>query len=70
MPILCIAGIKGKEKWISVCHGMNKCMQVWPWGEFEIYFVLFSTIRLKSEGNLLIIDFLEVFYFPSDFIGI
>ena len=41
--------------------------EVWPWNEFE-RFVVFSTIRLKASVNIFIRDFLEVFYFPSDFI--
>ena len=41
--------------------------EVWPWNEFE-RFVVFSTIRLKAEVNFFIREFLEVFYFPSDFI--
>ena len=31
-------------------------------------FVVFSTIRLKAEVNFFIREFLEVFYFPSDFL--
>ena len=42
-------------------------MEVWPWNEFE-RFVLFSTVRLKAEVNFFIREFLEDFYFPSDFI--
>ena len=40
--------------------------EVWLWNEFE-KFVVFSTIRLKSEVNFFIREFLVVFYFPSDF---
>ena len=39
--------------------------EVWPWNEFEKFFILFSTVRLKSEIKLIIWEFLEVFYFPS-----
>ena len=39
--------------------------EVWPWNEFEMFFVLFSTIRLKDEVNFLIREFLEVFFFPG-----
>ena len=35
--------------------------------EFEM-FVVSSTIRLKDEADFFIREFLEVFYFPSDFI--
>ena len=35
--------------------------------EFES-FVVFSTTRLKAEVNFFIREFLEAFYFPSDFI--
>ena len=35
--------------------------------EFEMFVVL-STIRLKGGADFFIRDFLEVFYFPSDFI--
>ena len=38
-----------------------------PWNEFE-KFVVFSTIRLKAEVNFFIKEFLEDFYFPTDFI--
>ena len=41
--------------------------KVWPWNEFE-KFVVFITIRLQGEVNFFIREFLEVFYFPSDFI--
>ena len=41
--------------------------EVWPWNEFESFDV-FSTIRLKAEVTFFIREFLEVFYFPSDFI--
>ena len=41
--------------------------EVGPWNEFE-RFVVFSTIRLKAEVNFFIREFLEGFYFPSDFI--
>ena len=44
--------------------------EIWPWNEFERYVVLFSTIRLKGEVNFFIRELLEVFYFPSAFIGI
>ena len=37
----------------------------WPWNEFE-RFVLLGL--LKGEVNFFIREFLEVFYFPSDFI--
>ena len=43
--------------------------EVWQRNEFEI-FVVFSTIRLKGEVNFFIGEFLEVFYFPSDFLVI
>ena len=43
---------------------------VWPWSEFERFFLLFSTIRLKSEENFFIRELLEFVYFPSAFIGI
>ena len=39
------------------------------WNEFEEFFV-FSTIRLKAEVNFFVRDFLEFFYFPSNFIGV
>ena len=39
----------------------------WPQNEFE-RLVVFNTIRLKGEGNFFLREFLEVFYFPSDFI--
>ena len=39
---------------------------VWPWNDFES-FVEFSTIRLQGEVNFVIKEFLEVFYFASDF---
>ena len=41
--------------------------EIWPWNKFE-KFVVFSTIRLKAKVNFFIREFLEVFYFPSDFI--
>ena len=40
--------------------------KVWPWNEFE-KFVVFSTIRLKSQINFFIREFLETFNFPNDF---
>ena len=40
--------------------------EVWPWNKFE-RFVVLSTIRLKAEVNFFIREFLEIFYFPSDF---
>ena len=46
---------------------MMSFMEVWLWNEFE-WFVVFSTIKLKTEVNFFIRKFLEVFYFPSDFI--
>ena len=41
--------------------------EVCSWNEFERV-VVFSTIRMKAELNFFIREFLEVFYFPSDFI--
>ena len=41
--------------------------EVWPWNEFK-GFDVFSTIRLKVEVNFFIREFLQVFYFPIDFI--
>ena len=41
--------------------------EVWLWNEFE-KFVVISTIRLKADVNFFIREFLEVVYFPSDFI--
>ena len=41
--------------------------EVWPWNEFKSFDV-FSTIRLKVEVNFFIREFLQVFYFPIDFI--
>ena len=38
----------------------------WIWKVFYI----FSTSRFKGEVNFFIKEFLEVFYFPSAFIGI
>ena len=46
---------------------MVSFMEVWLWNEIE-KFVVFSTIRLKVEANLFIREFVEIFYFPSDFI--
>ena len=46
---------------------MVSFMEVWLWNEFE-WFVVFSTIKLKAEVNFFVRKFLEVFYFPSDFI--
>ena len=40
---------------------------VWPGNEFE-RFVVFSTTKLKTEGNYLIKEVLEVFYFLIEFI--
>ena len=44
--------------------------EVWTWNKFENFFVLFSTIKLKGEVNFFIRKPLEIFYFPSAFIGI
>ena len=43
--------------------------EIWPWNEFE-RFAKFSIIRLKlkADVNFFIRKFLEVFYFPSNFI--
>ena len=41
--------------------------EVWSWNDLE-RFVVFGTIRLKGEVSFFIWEFLEVFYFPSDFI--
>ena len=40
---------------------------VWPRNEFE-RFVVFSTTKLKTEGNFFIKEVLEVFYFLIEFI--
>ena len=45
---------------------MVSVKKFWPWNEFERFF-LFSTFRLKVEVNFFVREFLEVFYFPSDF---
>ena len=41
--------------------------EVWPSNQFES-FAVFSTVRLKGEVNFFIGEFLEIFYFLSDFI--
>ena len=51
-------------------ENMVSFKEVWPWNELEKFVVLFSNIRLKGEVNFFIIEFLELFYFPSAFIGI
>ena len=51
-------------------ENMVSFKKVWSWNEFGRFVVLFSTIRLSGEVNSFIIEFLEVFYFPSAFIGI
>ena len=83
LPILCIQGFKGREKWISLAipdrkyisikafltENMVSFKEVWPWNEFERFVVLFSNIRLKGEVNCFIREILEVFYLLSAFIG-
>ena len=41
--------------------------EVWPWNEFE-RFIVFRAIMLKAEVNFFVREFLELFYFPGDFI--
>ena len=43
--------------------------EVWSRNEFE-RFVVFNSIRLKADVNFFIREFLEVFYFPGDFIAV
>ena len=66
-----------ERKYISIKAFLPENMvffkEVWPWNKFERFFVLFSTVRLQGEVNFIIFlirEFLEVFYFPSTFIGI
>ena len=44
-------------------ENVESLKEVWPRNEFES-FVIFSTIRLKSEINFFIREFMEVFHFP------
>ena len=61
------------RKYISIkaflTENMVSFKEVWPRNEFERFFVLFSTIRLKGEVYFSIREFLEIFYFPSVFTG-
>ena len=43
--------------------------EVLPSNEFKRIFCIINTIRLKGEENFFIAEILEVFYFPSAFIG-
>ena len=50
---------------------MASFKKIWAWNEFDSLFVSFSTVRLKSEVNFFIREFLKILYFPnSPFIGI
>ena len=48
-------------------ENMVSFKEAWPWNEFK-RFVVFSIFRWKGEVDFFIIEFLEVFYFPSAFI--
>ena len=78
LPILCAAGFRGRKKWITVYQTERlypwklswlRRKEVCAWNEFEKLFVSFSTVLLKCEVKFFIREFLEVFYFPSAFIG-
>ena len=62
------------RKYISIKAFLTKntvsFKEIWSWNEFDGFFAIFSTIRLKGEVNFFIRGFLEVFYFPSVFIGV
>ena len=51
-------------------ENMVSFKEVWAWNEFEGFLVSFGAVRLKGEINFFITEYLEVFYFPSAFIGI
>ena len=50
-------------------ENMVSFKKVCAWNEFEKLFVSFITVLLKCEVKFFIREFLEVFYFPSAFIG-
>ena len=80
LPILCIAGFKGREKWICLYQTENiypsklSWLRIWcPSRKFGnemnlkglLYLALLN--RLKAEVNFFIRELFEVFYFLSDF---
>ena len=42
--------------------------EVCPWNEFESWYLVLTVLGWKSGVNFFTREFLEVFYFPSDFI--
>ena len=86
LAILCIAGFKGRENWISLYQTKNiypsklSCQRIliWcpskkfgQWNKSERFVVLLRTIRFKGEVNFFISrGFLELFYLSSVFIGV